>query len=239
MRFVCLSDTHTMGRKVGVPDGDVLLHAGDLTLRGTESETLAALEWLESLPHKHKVLVAGNHDFFFDNDAPAIFRDWRVRPFNFTPGDMQKRKEATLARYPGLTYLEDESTTIDGLKIYGSPWQPWFWDWAFNFPERDDGNAARALWRHIPDDTDILLTHTPPLGILDRNLFDGRDNHRIGDQALAERLQDLPGLRAHVFGHFHGGYGQETRGGTLFVNACICTEEYRPTNAPIVFDLNR
>lgn len=204
MRICCLSDTH--GRRVEVPEADLLLHAGDLTGRGTLGEVEAAHAWLASLPHRHKVVIAGNHDFAFERE-PAKAR----------------------ALMTGVTYLEDEEVGIEGLRIWGSPWQPWFYDWAFNLPR---GAALREKWALIPAGIDVLVTHGPPHGILDRV-------HRGDDVGCEELLAAVRRLRPrlHVFGHIHEAYGQVERDGVQFVNASTCTLAYEPSNAPILVDL--
>src|SRR3712207_5190443 len=107
MRIVCISDTHTLHDRVQVPDGDVLVHTGDFTKVGAEKDVRAFDRWLASLPHREKVIVAGNHDFCFERTRDA--RDW-----------------ITAAHY-----LEDSGATVSGLRFWGSPWQPRFFDWAF------------------------------------------------------------------------------------------------------------
>lgn len=206
MRIVCLSDTHGLHDQVDVPDGDILLHAGDLTGRGRLEELAAAADWVRSLPHAHKVLIAGNHDFC-----------------------LEQQPEKARALLEGLTYLQDDLCVCAGLKIYGSPWQPWFHDWAFNLRR---GEPLRKTWAKIPEDTDIVITHGPPQGILDR-CFDGRP---VGCQDLLERLQVVR-PRLHLFGHIHEAYGQQQVGETLYVNASSCTLQYRAIQAPIVIDM--
>jgi predicted phosphohydrolase len=206
MRIVCLSDTHNRHDRIEVPEGDLLLHAGDATARGTEPEVEAFLDWLAAQPHRHKVLVAGNHDFLFERE-PAKVR----------------------ALVRDAVYLEDEGVTIDGIRIWGSPWQPWFHDWAFNLHR---GAPLRAKWDRIPPGTDVLVTHGPPFGVLDRTDAD--------EQVGCADLLDVIGRirpRLHLFGHIHEGYGRETRDGTTFVNASICDRAYRPVNPPVVIDL--
>jgi Icc-related predicted phosphoesterase len=205
MRIVCISDTHNLSDGVAVPDGDVLLHAGDLTMMGSIDEVVRAHDWLAALPHPHKVVVAGNHDFLFERQ-PAAARD--------------------LMRE--LVYLEDEGAEIGGLAIWGSPWQPWFFDWAFNL---ERGPAIRAKWDLIPAGTDILVTHGPPRGHGDRT----RRGDLVGCEDLLHVVARIePAL--HVFGHIHEGYGTTRSGSTLFVNASICDVSYRPVNAPVVVD---
>ena len=244
MRIVCISDTHTYGpiMQRPIPLGDVLIHSGDLTFRGTETEVRAELTWLASQPHENKLFIAGNHDFFFDPNHPAEFRGWKLRP-HIEVADM-------LAELPGLTYLEDSGVLIDGIIFYGSPWQPPFYDWAFNLGSR--GNpSAQEVWSNIPLDTNVLITHGPPAGILDWTYdtmrkphylnndeydFGGRDN-RKGCPVLREKIAELKQLKLHTFGHLHEAYGFEERDGVMFFNAAINTREYEPINPPMVFDL--
>ena len=248
-RFVMLSDTHIGGRgklsDIKVPDGDVLLHAGDHTWTGVYEEVVTALDWLESLPHKHKYFVAGNHDFLFDESYPDghQFRTWTIR-----------RPESVadlLAKYPSIQYLQDQSAEVEGFKIYGAPWQPWYHNWAFQLPGglkepwnryseiKHDREGAAKIWAKIPDDTQILITHGPPLGIMDK----ADDLNKLGCPELANRIGDLKKLKLHLFGHIHEGYGHETmadfNNGDIvhFVNAAICNGSYYPVNKPIVVDL--
>lgn len=210
-RLVCISDTHNLHRNIVVPDGDVLIHAGDATVRGTESEVEDFLRWFSRLPHQHKIFVAGNHDWLYEDNN----RFARLLTASFN-----------------IEYLQDSSIEIKNLKIYGSPWQPRFFDWAFNL---NRGAELAEKWRLIPDDTDVLITHGPPHGILDevpRSIW----TENTGCEELRARVKKIcPKL--HVFGHIHCGYGQIESSGVKFVNASICDEEYHPTNVPVVVDL--
>lgn len=229
MRLVCVSDTHTYGSQITVPDGDVLIHAGDHTFRGTEGETVAALRWLEGLPHSRKLLVAGNHDFWFDHRFPSghRFRNWKIQRTMRTP--------ELINQFPSLTYLEDSGVEIDGISFWGSPWQPWYYDWAFQFnhPQYGGNEEAAKKWGEIPDSTQVLVTHGPPSGILDR----AHDESKQGCAYLRRRVEELPQLAVHVFGHMHESYGETVHNGVRFVNAAINDIEYEPVNAPIVIDL--
>jgi predicted phosphohydrolase len=218
-----MSDTHTYGRLLDVPEGDVLLHAGDLTLRGTQAETKAALTWVASLPHAVKLFCAGNHDWFFDENAPRRFRSWSLY-HHYSVEQMH-------SQFPGVTYLKDASLNVGGLTFYGTPWQPAFEDWAFNLP-RDDRKLVEK-WSRIPTDTGVLVVHGPPMGILDRTT----SGEHVGCALLAERLAELHSLRLCVFGHVHESYGVEHRSGVTFVNASICDADYKPVNTPIVVDV--
>lgn len=204
MRIVCISDTHSLHDRVALPDGDVLVHAGDLSRRGAEADVRAFDAWLARQPHRHKVVIAGNHDFCFERRADA--RTW-----------------ITAAHY-----LEDSGVELDGVRFWGSPWQPRFFDWAFNL---DRGAPLREKWALVPAGTDVLLTHGPPAGILDR-CADGRE---VGCADLLAAVRQLR-PRLHVFGHIHEAYGR-VDDGTIFVNACMCNLEYQPVQAPIVVDL--
>jgi Icc-related predicted phosphoesterase len=204
-----MSDTHSIHRKMihNVPDGDLLLVAGDVTNVGALEDISSFNIWLETLPHTHKIVIAGNHDWCF-----------------------QKHKEQAKERLSNAIYLEDSSVKINGLKIYGSPWQPEFFQWAFNLPR---GEELAKKWAKIPDDTDILVTHGPPFNILDK-LQEG--NH-TGCSDLLKRIKKVKPCLS-VFGHIHEAYGVSVRKDTTFINASICTRSYAATNRPIVVDIN-
>jgi Icc-related predicted phosphoesterase len=191
MKIVCISDTHNEHRRVTIPPCDLLIHAGDMTSRGGEKHYRSVANWLSTQPATHKVLIAGNHDFKAHEFA-EIFKD------------------------RGIHFLHDSGVTLEGIRIYGSPWTPWFRDWEYNLPRNDD-SASIAKWAEIPDDTQILVTHGPPFGKLDAN-FAGE---RVGCPFLAERIQSLPDLRLHVFGHVHEGYGMLPYGSPVYVNAAM------------------
>jgi len=209
-KIVCLSDTHNYNEQIAVPDGGILIHAGDATIQGTIDEIVLFNEWFTNLPHPHKIFVAGNHDWLFETS---------------------NRLARTLLD-SSIHYLEDSSVEIENLKIYGSPWQPRFFDWAFNLTR---GTELAEKWRLIPGDTDILITHGPPFGILDevpRQYW----IENTGCDELRKRIEQVR-PRLHVFGHIHCGYGQTEKFGVQFVNASNCDESYEPVNSPIVIDL--
>lgn len=143
MRLVAFSDSHLFHGDLQIPDGDVLIVAGNLLQAGGIDELTNAAEWLRSLPHRHKVLVAGNHDWCF-----------------------QRQRDAALALLPDVTYLEDSGTEIDQVRFWGSPWQPAYNNWAFNL---ERGAPLRQKWALIPESTDILVTHAAPEGIGDHS----------------------------------------------------------------------
>jgi Icc-related predicted phosphoesterase len=209
MKLVLISDTHTFHKQVTLPEGDVLIHAGDMGLRGSASEIQPCLDWLNRQPHKHVVAIAGNHDFAFER-CPELLKLGRIN------------------------YLENSSINIDGKNFYGSPVQPWFMDWAFNVQR---GAAIKKYWDMIPEAglVDVLITHGPPMGILDVTAPQYGGEH-VGCEDLMKQVEiSLPAL--HVFGHIHGGYGKRTYRGIDFYNASICDEDYKAVNKPWVVEI--
>ena len=207
-RIVAISDTHCMHDKLDLPEGDVLVHGGDFCGRGSIRQVAEFAEWLAAQPHPHKVVIAGNHDRAIEDDPDLA---------------------GQLFDAPGVTYLHDSGATVAGLRFYGSPWQPWFMNWAFNLRR---GEPLREKWALIDPEVDVLVTHGPPHGVLD---FTTRHEH-VGCADLSDAIARVR-PRLHIFGHIHEGYGAEERDGTLHVNASNCTVRYRPTNPPIVVDV--
>lgn len=200
VRIVCLSDTHGHHEKLRPPPGDILVHTGDFCTSGKEAQAHAFARWFLAQPHPHKVVVAGNHDVCLERDLQL--------------------GAALFGR--GATYLFDRAADVAGLRFYGSPWQPAFFDWAFNLPR---GAPLREVWSRIPDGLDVLLTHGPPLGLLDWVPGKGM----TGCEELRDAVtRTRP--RLHIFGHIHEGAGVERCDGTFFVNAAICTGNYAPRN---------
>ena len=205
LRFVLLSDTHMHHGRLVVPAGDVLVHAGDSTSRGTPAQLRSVAAFIAAQPHRHKIVIAGNHDFGLEQ-SPTLG-----------------------AELFGPAYLSDSGCEVDGVRVWGTPWQPWFYDWAFNLPR---GPALAAKWALIPALTDVLITHGPPMGVLDKT---SRDEH-VGCQDLREAVAKVR-PRLHVFGHIHEAYGVHRDDHTLFVNASNCTLGYEPDNPVIVVDV--
>jgi len=204
MKCIAISDTHGMFRDIKIPDGDVLIHAGDITRQGRLHELYDFNDWLGEQPHQHKIVIAGNHDWCFENASKA------------------SRSIITNANY-----LQDESVIINGVKFYGSPWQPWFLDWAFNV---ERGDKIREKWALIPNDVDVLITHGPTYGILDKVI--GGEN--VGCEEL-KKVIDKISPQFHVCGHIHEAYGTQVIDGTSYINASVNSERYKPINPPIEF----
>lgn len=210
MKLVCMSDTHNRQGQFPVPDGDVVVHAGDLGLSGSLEEVRSFAAWFGKLPHVHKILTPGNHDWAFQN----------------YPEEARK-----IVENAGIILLIDQEVTVAGLRIYGSPYQPEFFNWAFNVPR---GPELAAIWAKIPTGIDVLITHGPPKGILD---FIPRGKQHVGCEDLLEALKrGKP--RLHVYGHIHESYGQIKIGNTQFVNASVCDGRYRPVNGVQVIELS-
>ena len=216
MRIVCISDTHGLHNEITLmPKGDVLIHAGDLTNEGLAREILDVFAWLSKQRYDRIIAIPGNHDFGLQDreDLPPVLK----------------------SQFPNVELLLDSRTTVGGMTVYGSPWQPWFHNWAFNFARGPAGIAqARQKWDLIPDETAILITHGPARGILDQTL----SREHVGCPALKERVTRLSSLRLHISGHIHEAYGTRRMGGVLYVNACTCDSQYWPTQPPIVVELD-
>lgn len=214
VRVVVVSDTH--GEEVVIPDGDVIVHCGDMTLAGTPKELYAFCDWFEALPHKHKVVIAGNHDFCVENKqgkAEAVEAKERLK------------KVCT-------AFLENSGAEVAGLKFYGSPHSPWI-NKRRQMGYQDSSENLEKVWRQIPEGIDVLVTHTPPKGFGDRILL----GMSVGCPNLEKRVREIK-PRYHFFGHIHEAYGTYTSDfGCLFVNAAICNLLYEPAHAPIVLDI--
>jgi predicted phosphodiesterase len=212
MRVICISDTHLVHEetRIEIPDGDVLIHAGDATYRGSEMEVYKFLKWFSALPHKNKIFIAGNHDWLFDSHP--------------------EKAAMLLSQFPSVTYLQDSETIVNGFRIYGSPHQPWFYDWAFNLKR---GPEIKAKWDLIPEGIDVLITHGPPYGFGDKV----PNGELVGCVDLLEALKRVK-PKLHVCGHIHLGHGlYTTPEGVIVANSSICDERYKGVNAPHVVDL--
>jgi len=230
VRIICISDTHSLhegmlynlDKLIDPSKKNILIHAGDCTNVGREFETKDFVKWFERLEgFDLKLFIAGNHDFSFEKEPDYLY---------------ELINEEKLLK-SNVVYLEDEEYLLSlpeferPIKIYGSPWQPEFHNWAFNLPR--NGNILNEKWNKIPTDTDILVTHGPSYGILDKTPF----NDHVGCELLRQRLLEVkPPI--HIFGHIHNSRGVMSYNNTVCVNASICTEQYRPINKPIILDIS-
>ena len=212
LKLVCIADTH-LQHGFDIPDGDVLIHAGDFTGSGSLVQVNMAMQWFGSLPHKYKIFCAGNHDTLFETD-PGLAKSLLPPSIN-------------------VHYLQDSEVTIEGVRFYGSPWQPEFCNWAFNLPR---GQALKEKWDHIPDGIDVLITHGPPYRILDETDDTYGPSENVGCPHLREAVERIK-PRIHVFGHIHNCYGTRMNDDTIFINASICDTHYNGVNPPIEITL--
>ena len=255
IRFVCLSDTHSYHGMHAVPDGDVFIHAGDWTRDG-EQETIASFSsWLSNLPHKHKIVISGNHDLPMDPQSfgahflheKLLKESLEVEKSKEGGGEKdaawvkQKRQELVkeLPRRSiallraSCTYLVDESVSVEGIKIYGSPWVPGAKNWAYSLPRGSEELAAK--WAKIPMDTTVLVTHGPPAGLdLPAYTTPLKPGYLPdpGCELLRDRSQNIKPL-VHVCGHIHEHYGVYKQASSAVVINAAAVDARRA----IVFDL--
>lgn len=215
MKMTFISDTHGKHEHLTsnaynnlLGSGDVLVHAGDVSMRGKQHEIKSFLDWFSNVDFTHKIFIAGNHDWNFEKETDI--------------SDEYKKKN--------VHYLFDSEVIIDGIKFYGSPWQPEFFDWAFNLPR---GIKLAEKWDLIPDDTDVLITHGPSFGMLDWVM----SGQRVGCEDLFKRVMKVK-PKIHVCGHIHCAYGQKNFNDVEFLNASVLGERYTHENKPIslIFD---
>lgn len=226
LKITLISDTHARHNKLNadLPGGDLLIHAGDFMTSGYSiHEARDFFAWYDSINnYEYKIFIAGNHD--------RVMQDY--------PEEMR----GDLTGYKTIDYLEDDTCGMyyDGpngdipdsvVRIYGSPWQPEFYNWAFNLPRKGPGLASK--WAAIPDNTDILVTHGPAYGYVDD--VQGRRGQHLGCELLTERIKEFK-PKIHVCGHIHTGHGHYFDGHTHFFNAAVLNEQYIYTQAPFHFE---
>lgn len=211
MKIVCISDTHSKHKHLGknLPEADMIIHAGDMTSQGKEHEIRNFFKWFSKLEqYKCKICIAGNHDWLFDTSG--IFARTLV-PKN-------------------VTYLQDNGIEIEGLYFHGSPVQLPFNDWAFNRPEE----KLELHWGNIPDNTDVLITHSPPYMIMDYGIY---SNQHCGSPSLYYEIVNRIKPKLNIFGHVHNDYGIKVIENTTFINASNLNEEYMCVNEPVLIEI--
>ncbi len=218
MKILCMSDTHSKHLEIQQSfisnlDNEIsmVIHSGDISMRGSKQEVIGFLNWFSKLNFKYKILIAGNHDFFFERPKEEI--------------------DEVLSMFPDIIYLNDSGVEIEGFKIWGSPVQPWFYNWAFNRRETE----IKHHWNMIPLDTEILITHGPIYDYLDKNA----DGKNTGCIHLLEKVTRLSELKLHVCGHIHEAYGRIENDQTTFVNASLLNLRYMMTNEPIIVEIKK
>ena len=217
MKLIMTSDTHGsheyffMGKKhvIEVSSGDVFIHAGDCMAHGSKNEFEHFVAWMRRLPHKHKIFVPGNHDGFVEAHTDHC---------------------RELTDHAGIDMLIDQRLEIDGVKFWGSPWTPVFRNWYFM---KERGEEIRKHWDLIPDDTDVLITHGPPQGVLDRTSY---ENFYVGCEDLKIAI-DRVKPKLNVFGHVHEGRGSYERDGVAYFNVSCLDSTYSMVRAPAGFEI--
>lgn len=235
--FTFISDTHVRNNKCtklindslrehNANEGFCLVFSGDLMSTGYNmDEILAFLNWIKDLNYTYKVCIAGNHDRAIEN----LGSDYC--------------KNVLFGQYydNGVRYIQDEEIELDGVRIYGTPYQPYFCHWAWNV---SDSDRLKMIYEQIPEGLDLLITHCPPFGILDKsnaaNSYTGsKGDEPLGSKELLEVLLNMKNPpRYHSFGHIHGSGGDIVKvGETTYINASICDEAYNPTNKVITLEI--
>jgi predicted phosphodiesterase len=228
MIITVISDTHTKHNYLNgdLPGGDLLIHAGDFMNSGYRPTDITDFcKWFEVQDYDHLVFIAGNHDRMFENLPESAME--------------------IVDSYKLIDYLQDDWIIVgDGdphdpnvktAKIYGSPWQPEFYNWAFNLPK--GGKELQEKWAAIPTDTDILITHGPAQGHLDASGTPYNEPD-LGCGLLRHHFDTVFRPKIHICGHIHGGYGYKFDGQTHFFNASVLNEQYDYVNKPMTFDWN-
>lgn len=219
-KIVAFSDTHTLHHNVILPKCDICIFAGDYSSTGKEKETRDFLAWYNKQTQcEFKIWIGGNHDLAHESRFNVQTR-------------ADKWFEGLKTDYPDLVLLENSGVIIDGIKIWGSPVTPDFYPqyWANN---KTRGEDIRKVWRQIPMDTDIIVTHGPAKMILD---YVPASHEYVGCDDLRHTIGEIK-PKLHICGHIHAGYGTYEGPDTFFINASICNEAYSPVNKPVEFEL--
>lgn len=194
-----MSDTHdTQDYLTSVPDGDILIHAGDFTFTGGYDELERFRSWFSELPHEHKIVIPGNHELSLSDDRRVIAESY-MKDFH---------------------YLVDQEVVIDNVKFYGSPWNHNLRQWGFY------SHDCNRKWNGIPDNTDVLITHAPPYGILDKIIT----MEKVGCPDLKHQVQERIKPKIHIFGHIHESRGILYQDDTVYVNTSSLNHQYEPAD---------
>lgn len=213
IKLTFISDTHSKHHLISkeqLGEGDIIFHSGDFTKMGYNEEIKSFLEWFSSLDYTYKVFIAGNHELGLEKNRLILPEEYTNK---------------------GVIYLQDEEIILEGLKIYGTPWQPEFGGWEFNLPR--NSKELKQKWNNIPLDVDILLTHSPIYGFLDTS----REGIHCGCEMLYERVSKIkPWI--HAWGHIHEAYGQKTVGNREILNSSILDRNYQVAHSPIRMEVD-
>jgi Icc-related predicted phosphoesterase len=223
-----MSDSHDCHDRIDInslPPADIFIHAGDFTQYSYRGEMDRFRDFLKRLPYKHKIVVAGNHDFVLDRqnyETKHKPKRHKYEKMN-SEDEIQKLKEV-------CTYLDHESTVVEGINIFGSPYQPLFYNWAFQY----HSSRAEDIWSEIPKDTELLITHGPPHGILDKS----SEGEHAGCLTLMKYVE-LIRPKVHIFGHIHHSAGTHIGEHTAFYNVAVVNEAYELSHPLTVIEYKR
>jgi len=208
--IVVISDTHGKHKQLGsLPKADIIIHCGDMSTMGYEHEIQNFMKWFSNLnQYAHKIIIAGNHDWIFEKNT--------ILAKSLIPNN--------------VIYLEDSSIEINGINFYGTPVSKPFCDWAFNRPE----SKLIEHWQAIPDNTDVLITHSPPYMIGD---YVPDCMQHEGSPSLYEEITKRLNLKIHSYGHIHEGHGVHKIGNTTFINASNLNDRYECVFKPIYIEI--
>lgn len=220
MKICIISDVHCKFDKLVIPKCDILISCGDYSFLGEDREVRWFHEWLDQQDATHIISVQGNHE-------KGVERNFQL-----------SKRIATEA-CPIVHFIDEGLIEIEGLKIWCSAITPFFHNWAWN---RYRGDEIKKHWDKIPLDIDVLVTHGPPMGILDLvERYNGQkceyEFEHVGCQDLRDKIQELKNLKIHCYGHLHYNYGTVKIDDVTYINAAICDEDYRPSRKPIVIEL--
>jgi Icc-related predicted phosphoesterase len=211
MRLTFISDTHSKHNDLKLEPCDILIHCGDLTKDIGQADLRIFCKWFDEQNAKHKIFIAGNHD--------GAFEKWP---------DLAKLMVKEYCK-ENVHYLQDSGVEIEGIKFWGSPVTPEFYNWFFN---RTRGEEIKRHWDMIPDGTDVLVTHGPPVGFGDWSPCDKVSTGCIDLLYAIQRIKP----KIHACGHIHNGYGVRNLEDIMMINAASCNENYKVENKPIEVD---
>lgn len=237
MKIIAFSDIHANFSKsikkeidsiIENNDIEVIICAGDFSSNNINFYSF--LEYFNSFNVKNKIIVAGNHDIDLTNQNSSMNKH--------------------IMKEMNIIYLEDSEVIIDGIKFYGTPWTPTFMNWAFM---KDDLELSN-IFDNIPEDTDVLISHGPPYGILDEtkiiekkrksiyNNFDYKIKETIksvGSISLLEEVNKRKNIKYHIFGHVHTGYGYKNIENKNFYNVSLLNDFYKFQNPPTLIEIKK
>ncbi len=225
MKVTFISDTHTRHKRIELPGGDMLIFSGDAMSSGYyNGELNDFVDWIKDQPYKYKICIAGNHDRYCESFPKDFIKDVFEKYYD-----------------NGVRYICDEEIEIEGIRIYGTPYQPYFCGWAFNVMDEE---ILTNIYKQIPEGIDILVTHCPPFGVLDKSHMPRPYKGTTGEEPLGSKellnildyMENPP--KYHCFGHIHGDGGKVIKeGGITFINASVCNESYEPKNEIVTLDI--